>query len=304
MDKKPLDGVRKHAYSKLVSGFTKLFESIIHSTVWDTEMHVKVTWITMLAMSDRNGRVCASVPGLAKAAGVSLPQVIEALTILSSPDEWSRTKANEGRRIAEIDGGWQLLNYLKYREQRDSDERRIQTREAVARHRQKVSKVNNSKPRKPKKAQAEAEAEAEDHPRTERADSSEPSRTTDSEPFIMAFTVIGPGPKAWSLTQDRIDAWVEAYPGVDVHAECKKARAWLDANPAKRKTSKGMPKFLNGWIARSVDSGKVARPANLPRPVPAYSSNWFEECQQLHGGKCGSRYVHGTTMQTDTAVSK
>ena len=137
-----------------ISGFTKLFESIIHSTVWETDMHVKITWITMLAMADRNGRVCASVPGLAKAAGVSLPQVVEALDVLSSPDEWSRTKTNEGRRIAEIDGGWELLNYCKYREQRDSDQRLIQTRKAVARHRQKVSDVSQCKPRNPMKAQA------------------------------------------------------------------------------------------------------------------------------------------------------
>lgn len=155
------DVVSKPDYSNPVSGFTKLFESIIHSTVWETEMHVKITWITMLAMANRNGDVCASVPGLAKAAGVSLAQVLDALKILSSPDKWSRTKAHEGRRIEEMEGGWHLLNYTKYREQRDADERRIQTREAVARHRRKSADVSNVSHGKPRKAQAEAEAEAE-----------------------------------------------------------------------------------------------------------------------------------------------
>jgi hypothetical protein len=148
------------AYSNRVVGFTKLFSTIIHSTVWRTDMHVKVVWVTLLAMADRNGRVWASVPGLADAARVSLKQCTEALDVLLSPDEWSRTKTDEGRRIKEIDGGWELLNYLKYREMRDEEERRFQTRQAVARHREKKAAVSQGKPRKPMKAQAEAEAEA------------------------------------------------------------------------------------------------------------------------------------------------
>ena len=39
-----------------------------------------------------------------------------ALATLSSPDEFSRSTEHEGRRIVAVDGGWQILNYLKYRE--------------------------------------------------------------------------------------------------------------------------------------------------------------------------------------------
>ena len=149
-------------YSKRMTGFTKLFSSIVDSTVWREALHVKVVWITMLAKADRNGRVPCSLPGLADAARVSLEQCQDALAILAAPDPYSRTKAHEGRRVEECDGGWQLLNYLKYRALRDAEERRIQTREAVARHRQKatkqakVSHVSRNKPN----AEAEAEAEA------------------------------------------------------------------------------------------------------------------------------------------------
>lgn len=79
-------------------------------------MHVKVVWISMMAMADAEGCVMASVPGLADAARVSLEQCQEALLVLGSPDPWSRTKALEGRRIVEVDGGWKLVNYKKYRE--------------------------------------------------------------------------------------------------------------------------------------------------------------------------------------------
>ena len=153
------------AYSNLlVGGFTKLFASLIHSTVWRADMHVKVVWITLLAMADRRGQVWASLPGLADASRVSFAQCQDALNILSSPDAYSRTKANEGRRIRDIEGGWEIINYLKHRAMRDEEERRLQTRAAVARFRAKKSResvtVSQRKPRKPKQAQAEAEAEA------------------------------------------------------------------------------------------------------------------------------------------------
>lgn len=127
----------------MIVGFSKLFADIIHSTVWREPMHVKVVWITMLAMSDRHGQVLASIPGLADSAKVSMDECLEALQVFLSPDEYSRTKDYEGRRIAEIDGGWLLLNYEKFRERRDDEEQRIQTRERVRRFREKAKAVSN-----------------------------------------------------------------------------------------------------------------------------------------------------------------
>jgi hypothetical protein len=40
----------------------------------------------------------------------------QALSILLAPDPDSRTKDHDGRRIEAIEGGWLILNYLKYRE--------------------------------------------------------------------------------------------------------------------------------------------------------------------------------------------
>lgn len=164
------------AYSNGMTGFTKLFGSLVFSTVWREEKHVKIVWITMLALADYNGRVMASIPGLADAARVSLDECLEALDRLKAPDPYSRTKEHEGRRIEEIDGGWKLLNYLKYRELRSAEERRLQTREAVARHRARkavdvsaVSDVSRDKPKKKKKKKQSTEEEEEED--EERGDS-------------------------------------------------------------------------------------------------------------------------------------
>ena len=141
-----------------------MYSGLLFSTVWREDMHVKIVWIALLALSDAHGIVSASVPGLAHAAGVSVDQCREALAKFLGPDRDSRTKDHEGRRIEEVDGGWLILNYVKYREMRDEERRKEQVRQAVARHREKkktdVINSHESKPCKPRKAQAEASTEA------------------------------------------------------------------------------------------------------------------------------------------------
>ena len=101
--------------------FTKLFSSITESTIWSEDHPTRLTWITMLAMADRRGRVWASIPGLANRARVTLEEVEAALQKLLSSDKYSRTSEFEGRRIEPIDGGWRLLNHEKYRSIRDEE---------------------------------------------------------------------------------------------------------------------------------------------------------------------------------------
>lgn len=107
-----------------MSGFVKLFSSIIDSTIWREKDTVRIVWITMLAKADKDGLVEASVPGLADAARVTLSDCEDALERLSAPDKYSRTKDNDGRRIRETEGGWILLNHAKYRADTSADRTR------------------------------------------------------------------------------------------------------------------------------------------------------------------------------------
>jgi hypothetical protein len=61
--------------------------------------------------------------------------------------------------------------------------------------------------------------------------------------------------KTWEATDMQLTAWQQAYPGIDVHAEHRKAHSWVMANLSKRKTCGGYPKFINSWMARTQDSG-------------------------------------------------
>lgn len=147
-----------------MSGYTKLFNSILLSTIWDEDDATRIVWITMLAMADREGRVESSVPGLARAARVSRKAVEKALKKLSGPDRDSRSKEFEGRRIEAIDGGWLLLNHAKYRAKLSQDERReyfkVKKREYRSKQSTTVQDVQDNSRLSPKVTQAEAEAEA------------------------------------------------------------------------------------------------------------------------------------------------
>jgi hypothetical protein len=57
-----------------VTGYTKLFSSIVSSTLWREPAATKVVWITMLALADRHGEVEASIPGLAHTKGSNIPR--------------------------------------------------------------------------------------------------------------------------------------------------------------------------------------------------------------------------------------
>lgn len=59
----------------------------------------------------------------------------------------------------------------------------------------------------------------------------------------------------WQLAQDDYDEMRRLYPAVDVAAELRKARGWLIGNPTKRKTERGILRFLHTWLARAQDRG-------------------------------------------------
>lgn len=96
---------------------------------------------------------------------------------------------------------------------------------------------------------------------------SEPPSAT-AEPPVLLFPVVGKDTSEWGLSPTLLKTFVESYPGVDVLAECKAAKAWCVANSTKRKTPRGMPAFLNRWLAKAQDSGRQSgngRTASNPR---------------------------------------
>lgn len=103
--------------------------------------------------------------------------------------------------------------------------------------------------------------------RTSSGGSSEPPPAA-SEPSVLLFDCVGT-PNEWALVQSQIDEWQQAFPNLDVPGECRKAHVWLRSDSQKRKTSRGMLKFLGRWMIRAVDDRRGGNDRrNTPPPAP------------------------------------
>lgn len=224
-----------------MAGYTKLFNSILASTIWREDDKVRIVWITLLAMADRDGVAEGSIPGLADMARVSIEDAEKALVTLSQPDKYSRSTEHEGRRIEAVEGGWRILNHAKYRQKMSADERREYNRKKQADWRarnQPVKQcqspsitVNDSQSQLPVSAHTEAEAE-------EKAD----AEALSSLPVKRKAS-----PQARISDED----WIaklkadQTYAGIDIDREQGKMKAYCEVH---RKTpSRQM--FIN-WLNR------------------------------------------------------
>lgn len=146
--------------------FTKLFSSILDSSLWAEDYPTRLVWITLLAMCDQDGFVAAVESALARRANVTPAECHVALRKLMDPDTESRSQVWGGRRIEAVEGGWILLNYKTYRDMRDREQQRDATRERVRQHRARQAQGDLMEPVTPgnagkREAEAEEEAEAE-----------------------------------------------------------------------------------------------------------------------------------------------
>ncbi len=82
-----------------------------------------------------------------------------------------------------------------------------------------------------------------------------------SSPPFCEFPTIG-SISTWICTEAQVLEWEGLFTNIDVKAQLRTAMAWINANADKRKTAKGMPRFLVSWLTRAVDSprgGSVLR---------------------------------------------
>lgn len=82
------------------------------------------------------------------------------------------------------------------------------------------------------------------------------SAELNSAPVALTFPVIGPDGPTWQLSEAQVAEWATLFPGLNILAEAKKALAWVQASLGRRKTARGMLRFLVGWFGRAVDSGR------------------------------------------------
>ena len=250
-----------------MAGYTKLFNSILMSSVWEESAETRIVWVTLLALSDQHGHVDGTVKSLARVSRVSIAACQRAVDTFLNPDPADRSGVDEGRRLTPEQGGWLIVNHATYRTRMSLDERRDRDklRKRQARALSAARPQTSESVRDVSQAEAEAEAEAKaDQKQIRRKARKSVSPATRAEPPAdtrLTFNTTG-RPTAWHLTQAQVDDWVGVYPGLDVLGECRKASAWLAANG--RKTASGMPRFLVSWLNRTTNG--LGRAGTSPRP--------------------------------------
>lgn len=107
------------------------------------------------------------------------------------------------------------------------------------------------------------------------------------------FPVVG-REKVWFAPKARDSEWRSVFTGIDVTAEYRKAYAWLQANPTKKKTARGMAHFLYGWLERAQNNQKSApqdarchfhrAPGTLRKRPPMGFVDTCPECKHARAG--------------------
>ena len=122
-------------------GYTKLFDQLIASSIWDEDDATRLVWITMLALKDRNHFVRGTERFLELAARVSPGALAKALQRLSSPDPKSKNQEKDGRRVETVPGGWYIVSGEKYQSMLTYEERREYQRVKQAEYRRRKKHI-------------------------------------------------------------------------------------------------------------------------------------------------------------------
>jgi hypothetical protein len=99
-----------------LGSFSLLWSKILRSSLWIEESkETKILWITMLALKDKNGQIIMGIVGLKDASKLTLDEVKASLAVLLAPDPNDHSGVENGRRLREIPGGWEIVNHDLYR---------------------------------------------------------------------------------------------------------------------------------------------------------------------------------------------
>lgn len=208
-------------------GFTKLDERILQSSIMAEDATTFKVWITLLAACERNGIAYVSPVYLSSICHIPISRINTSLEKLENPDSNSRSLADEGRRIKRVDGGYEIINYLAYREAslKDAEAERKRL------YREERRKCPDTSGRSPD-VSASASASYID-----KSNNKERTKKVVIGPVKKIVLILDDGPKRWEgITLEMKEFWAKIYPGCDINQVLNEMIAYWDAQPkSKRK---------------------------------------------------------------------
>lgn len=89
------------------------------------------------------------------------------------------------------------------------------------------------------------------------------------------------------VTADDVHEWTTLYPSVDIEQELMNMRGWSLGNPDRRKTKRGVKRFIMGWLAREQAKPKEQKkgPNFTPRQQQNLDAITLASIRRINGGK-------------------
>lgn len=72
----------------------------------------------------------------------------------------------------------------------------------------------------------------------------------------------------YQVSKAQVFEWGEAFPAVDVTQQLRVMKEWVKANPNKRKTRKGVAKFIVSWLTKEQDKPHIGQSGGSLTPAP------------------------------------
>lgn len=88
-----------------------------------------------------------------------------------------------------------------------------------------------------------------------------PSDQDHSEPVEVVASLTLNDKSLWQVPKTKAEEWQALFPAVDVPQALRSMQAWCMANPTKRKTKRGVERFVVSWLSKEQDKGGSRQPA-------------------------------------------
>jgi len=211
--------------------YSKVFSSMFNGTLatkgpWE----VLVTFTMMLILADKYGTLDMTAEVISRTTTIPLDIILKGIAVLEQPDPLSRRGDNDGRRITRLrentDWGWEITNYEYYRNLRTAEERQLYFREHKRKQRA-AAKLTG------------AALEGNDDVRKVAVGVVETLPLKSGEDF--------------AVIEELVAELEPLYPAVDIKTTLREMKGWLTGNPDRRKTKRGIRKFICGWLQREQE---------------------------------------------------
>ena len=98
---------------------------------------------------------------------------------------------------------------------------------------------------------------------------------------VFALTLIDN--TQYAVTRESLDQYASLYPSLDIMQELHNMQGWLLGNPERRKTRKGIERFIHSWLKRDQTSNTQANKSAAANPFDSLSSEEPYTCSDKEG---------------------